>query len=83
MQGDGNLVEYDCGTPVWATSTFAANSTFEVQPDGNLVVYAPGHIAVWATGTNRPGSVITVQDDRNVVVYAPGNIPVWSNGRNI
>lgn len=83
MQHDGNLVEYDGGTPVWATGTSAADSTFEAQGDGNFVVYAPGHVARWATGTSRAGSVLTVQDDRNVVVYAPGNQPVWANGRSL
>jgi hypothetical protein len=83
MQDDGNLVEYDGGTAVWASGTFAAGSTFEAQSDGNFVVYAPGHVARWATGTNRAGSVLVIQDDRNVVVYGPGNQPVWGNGRSL
>lgn len=83
MQGDGNLVEYDGGTPVWASNTMRAGSSVGVQGDGNVVVYAPGHVAVWATGSNRPGSVLTLQDDRNLVVYAPGNQPAWSNSLGI
>ncbi|GAB1639660.1 fibronectin type III domain-containing protein [Krasilnikovia sp. MM14-A1259] len=84
MQGDGNLVEYDGGTPVWASNTAGIGaSTFEAQRDGNFVIYAAGHRAVWATGTNRPDSVLTVQDDRNVVVYAPGNLAVWANNRGV
>ncbi|WP_412735983.1 fibronectin type III domain-containing protein [Krasilnikovia sp. MM14-A1259] len=84
MQGDGNLVEYDGGTPVWASNTAGVGaSTFEAQRDGNFVVYAAGHRAVWATGTNRPDSMLTIQDDRNVVVYAPGNLAVWANNRGI
>lgn len=81
MQGDGNLVEYDAGTPVWASNTAGhPGSDFEAQPDGNFVVYAPGHVAVWESNTNgRIGSVLKIQDDRNVVIYAPGNIATWTS----
>jgi hypothetical protein len=81
MQGDGNLVEYDAGTPVWASNTAGhPGSDFEAQSDGNFVVYAPGHVPIWASNTSgRTGNVLTVQDDRNVVIYAPGNIAVWAS----
>ncbi|ROP30453.1 NBR1-Ig-like domain-containing protein [Couchioplanes caeruleus] len=81
MQGDGNLVEYDAGRPVWASGTNGrSGAVLEAQQDGNFVVYAPGHVAVWSTGTSgRPGSVLRIQDDRNVVVYAPGNLAAWAS----
>ena len=83
MQGDGNLVEYDGGTPVWASNTFKAGSVLLDQSDGNFVIVAPGNVPVWATGTNQPNSVITVQNDRNVVVYAPGNVPIWATNTGV
>ena len=85
MQGDGNLVEYDAGRPVWASNTAGRpGSVLEAQADGNFVVYAPGHVPVWSSNTaGRSGSVLRVQDDRNVVVYAPGNVPVWASGTGV
>jgi hypothetical protein len=83
MQGDGNLVEYDAGHPVWASGTNVPSSDFEAQADGNFVIYAPGHVAVWATGTNHSGSVLTIQDDRNIVIYAPGHIAVWASNTGV
>jgi hypothetical protein len=80
MQSDGNLVEYDAGTPIWASNTAGhPGSDFEAQPDGNFVVYAPGHTAIWESNTGgRTGSVLKIQDDGNVVIYAPGNIAIWT-----
>ena len=85
MQADGNLVEYDAGTPVWASNTNGhPGSDFEAQSDGNFVVYGPGHLPLWASNTSgRPGSVLKIQDDRNIVIYAPGNTPVWATGTGI
>src|SRR5690606_34814330 len=43
MQTDGNLVIYDSGSPVWATSwlgvPLASGSYVVMQEDGNLVMY--------------------------------------------
>jgi hypothetical protein len=81
MQGDGNLLEYDEGTPVWTSNTAGhSGSDFEAQSDGNFVVYAPGHASVWASNTaGHAGSVLKIQDDRNIVIYAPGNVAVWES----
>ncbi|GAB2622627.1 hypothetical protein Aab01nite_26600 [Paractinoplanes abujensis] len=82
MQGDGALKEVRAGVePVWQAVNLrmAAGSTLEMQGDGNLVVYGPGHVALWSTGTaGRNGSVLRLQDDGNLVVYAPGNVAVWA-----
>jgi len=54
MQGDGNLVVYDCnGTPVWASNTAGYNNGFVVvQSDGNTRIYKnPDGTYVWETGT--------------------------------
>lgn len=53
----------------------------EMQDDGNLVLYAPGHIATWASGTDGERECVAVmQDDGNLVVIAAGNRPVWASG---
>lgn len=53
-----------------------------MQTDGNLVLYAPGHVAIWATGTSSAGNstILAEPSDRNLVVIAPGNQPVWASG---
>jgi hypothetical protein len=52
-----------------------------MQGDGNLVEYAPGHVAVAASNTaGDDGAVLFMQNDGNLVVRAPGNIPVWASG---
>jgi hypothetical protein len=62
MQGDGNLVLYNNGSPVWATGTngYVLGATYKaiLQGDGNFVVYCYNGIygrcsvtgdAIWAT----------------------------------
>ena len=70
MQGDGNLVEYGPGGPIWATSTNGAGQQVIMQGDSNLVVYG-NRGASWATGTNGfSGVSLVVQDDGNIVMYS-------------
>ena len=52
----------------------------EMQPDGNLVVYGPGHTPEWATGTRVAGSVLQMQTDGNLVMYGPGRVVRWASG---
>lgn len=42
--------------------------TLEMQFDGNLVIYAPGHIARWSTGT-RGNLLFINQGDGNLALY--------------
>jgi hypothetical protein len=79
MQGDGNLVLYKSGTPLWSSGTNGVAVDFCImQSDGNLVLYGFSNNAVWASGTDgQPGSFLVVQDDGNVVIYRP-NFPVWA-----
>ncbi|AGL13707.1 CHAP domain-containing protein [Actinoplanes sp. N902-109] len=60
----------------------SGNMALTMQTDGNLVLYAPGHVAVWATGTSSAGNgtILAEQSDGNLVVIAPGNHPVWASG---
>ncbi|GHJ42947.1 hypothetical protein Cs7R123_02890 [Catellatospora sp. TT07R-123] len=76
MQGDGNLVAYGPGGPLWATYT-AGRARFVNQTDGNLVVYPNAGGVSWASGTGGGGGTLVVQDDGNVVLYGPGG-PTWS-----
>jgi uncharacterized protein YkwD len=60
MQTDGNLVLYDKeGCPKWASQTYGnPGAFFNIQDDGNLVVYRYGaqaetaENALWAAGSN-------------------------------
>ncbi|HJU36327.1 MAG TPA: fibronectin type III domain-containing protein [Gaiellaceae bacterium] len=77
MQGDGNLVEYQGGTPLWASNTAGdSGAVVEMQSDGNLVIYLNG-VAKWASGTNGfSGAVLELQTDSNLVIYQ-GSHPLW------
>ena len=50
MQADGNLVLYNHGNPLWATTTSGAGNHATMQSDGNLVVYN-GATPLWQSGT--------------------------------
>jgi hypothetical protein len=84
MQADGNLVLYSMpgDKPFWSSGTNThPGSVTQMQADGNLVVYAPGHVAVWASNTaGHPGTVLQMQDDSNAVLYAPGHVAIWATG---
>ena len=79
-QGDGNLVLYDGGTPLWASGT-------DGQP-GRRLHHAgrrqPGRSTTPAGSRSgrrtpgNPGSRLVVQDDGNVVIYRPDGTPVWA-----
>lgn len=55
--------------------------TLTMQTDGNLVLYAPRHIAVAWSGTNgRPEVVLQMQTDGNLVLRQRGNQPIAASG---
>ncbi len=78
MQGDGNLVIFANGTPIWATGTNGRSGAWlGMQGDGNLVMYHNG-VAVWATGTNPNSDVrLVMQTDGNLVLYTPEGRALW------
>lgn len=79
-QGDGNLVLYQQGAPIWASGTGGAAGRVTMQDDGNLVVSAADGAVVWSSGSGgHPGAALELQNDGNVVIYAAGE-PVWSTG---
>lgn len=81
MQGDGNLVLYNCcGTYLWEATTWGNPGAFAVmQTDGNFVIYSATGTPLWnRPWTNRvSGSYLQLQDDGNLVIYAPGRTWKW------
>jgi chitodextrinase/murein DD-endopeptidase MepM/ murein hydrolase activator NlpD len=77
MQYDGNLVEYQGSTPLWASNTAGDNgATVTMQGDGNLVIYLNG-VPKWASNTaGFPGDSLALQDDSNLVIYQ-GSHALW------
>lgn len=80
MQGDGNLVLYSLGVPLWSTGTNGLGGAIVVmQGDGNLVEYSEHSYPLFATGTDGHGGAhLAIQDDGNLVVYA-GSAPLWDS----
>lgn len=79
-QGDGNLVLYDSGTPLWASGTDGSPvGVCIMQGDGNLVIYDATLQPIWSSNTwQHPGSRLVIQDDGNVVIYRPDGTPLWA-----
>lgn len=65
MQGDGNLVVYLNGKPVWASNTAGSVAIQTVmQGDGNLVIYGAGGKALWSSSTQgHDGAFARIDDD--------------------
>jgi GH25 family lysozyme M1 (1,4-beta-N-acetylmuramidase) len=81
MQGDGNLVEYVHGNPLFSTSTNGQAAALVMQGDGNLVLYSSQGCPVWDTNTaGHSGASLAVQGDGNLVIYDVGGTPIWSSG---
>lgn len=83
MQGDGNLVLYHSGHPIWDTGTNGKHgSKFTMQGDGNLVLYDNHGHALWNTHTNgHPGAKLALQNDGNFVLYDHGKV-IWTSHTN-
>ena len=86
FQKDGNLVLYQVmeskpalkeggaftGKPIWGPERLSRkeNSTFEVQNDGNLVIYDSGRKDLWSSRTNGITPFgLCLQDNGNLVLY--------------
>ena len=92
MQADGNFVIYDQSSKaIWATNTNGqqhAPYSFDVQGDGNVVLYADGcnsntqcHVT-WASNTNGKGVgpyYLIMQNDGNLVVYDSTGAATWAS----
>ncbi len=73
------MVLYQGLAPIWATNTSGrATSSFAMQGDGNLVLYAASGAAIWNSRTSgAPGAFLAIQDDGNVVLYS-GARALWT-----
>ncbi|WP_051969950.1 ricin-type beta-trefoil lectin domain protein [Kitasatospora azatica] len=83
LQADGNLVLYSkaTGHARWSSNTWGhPGATAVMQPDGNLVVYAPQGWPLWSSNTwNHSSTNLVLQDDDNLVLYAHGT-GLWASG---
>jgi len=64
-----------------ATALVSANGQYslEMQTDGNLVIYGPGHVALWNTGTRGGDNFFRNQTDGNLVVYSGAGVAQWES----
>ena len=82
MQSDGNLVEYDGASVVWAAGTNPSGASAVMQGDGNFVVYNSSNDALWSSQTSgNPGAYVALGDggvfgvrSGGVMIWAPGNL---------
>lgn len=54
---------------------------FDLQGDGNMVIYSSGGAVVWTGNTTgKAGVNLILQSDGNLVLYTSANNPVWASG---
>lgn len=76
-QSDGNLVVYDTSQfpakPIWHAQTHGSvTGRFQMQADGNAVIYSSTGSPIWATWTQDTLSAwLELKDDGALVVNAP------------
>ncbi|MHB8293751.1 MAG: hypothetical protein ACYDH5_03835 [Acidimicrobiales bacterium] len=80
MQTDGNLVEYQGSSPLWASDTASEPGNYAImQSDGNFVVYSSGGQWRWQSDTwGYNGASLALQDDGNLVVYSSSGTALWA-----
>ncbi len=89
MQSDGNLVEYQGGTAIWASGTSGAVQTV-MQTDCNFVIYRAGQYgqpagALYTTGTGGDPSgncSFAVADDGSLSVATSDGTVRWARYAN-
>lgn len=85
MEVGGNLVFYgrEVERLLWQSGT-AGNpgAYYQMQDDGNLVVYSADGDPLWDSGTwGNPGSELVMEDNGNLVIYSPPRpAPLWDSG---
>lgn len=85
MGNNGNLALYNLNQMVWSTGTSGQNFHFDVQDDGNLVIYDQYNVVQWATETYNIGQGpftlrindqwITLEDTNGKVTWDSALIP--------
>lgn len=71
QQGDGNLVLYNHGKPLWQANTATGAGNFTIlQADGNFVVYDSKGSPLWAAGSNRKDfkGILIVTDQAKISI---------------
>lgn len=86
MQGDGNVVIYKNGTPLWASNTNNGGATapykLYMQDDGHLVSYDKNGTVMWNSnnyGVGIPPYNAVMQGDGNFVIYDSDGSHVWAS----
>ncbi len=79
-QGDGNLVAYQSGIPIWASGTAGNGDRLCFQGDGNLVIYKNGS-PTWSTGTQNSGWTLHLQADCNLSILDIYGNYKWGSGK--
>ena len=71
LQGDGNLVIYYSGHPLWATATNGAKAAFlAMQGDGNVVLYGADWSVRWQSNTGgHNGAYLKLQNNGSIAIY--------------
>ncbi|BBN82254.1 hypothetical protein PA25_22390 [Pseudoalteromonas sp. A25] len=85
MQGDGNLVIYSGGQPIWATNTNGSDAIrahlstgiFGIN-SGNLTLLNANGSVVWQSNSNGVLSSLIMQNDGNLVIYDVNGTPIWA-----
>jgi hypothetical protein len=78
MQGDGNLVLYKYGSPIWDSKTTCATCYFIFETSGDLRIRS-NTVAQWSSYTNgKSATSLTLRDDGNLVLYNNSSI-VWQS----
>lgn len=85
-QGDGNLVVYFDGRPIWASQTHGASAgSLKMRADGDLVVSdASGKGIAHSRTAGHAKAMVQLQDDGNFVIYEDpdgplAGTPVWAS----
>lgn len=85
-QGDGNLVVYLDGNPVWASQTHGQTAgSLKMRADGDLVVSDASGKGIAHSGTaGHQKAMVQLQDDGNFVIYEDPNgplagTPIWAS----
>ena len=87
LQGDGNLVLYWEGQPLWNSGTRGdAPDHLIMQNDGNLVIYQ-GLNVLWDSksggGARSSAYYLSLENDGNAVVYSPAGQPIWTTKTDV
>jgi len=85
-QGDGNLVVYLDGNPIWASHTDGQPAgMLKMRADGDMVVQTPDGSGIAHSKTaGHPGAMVQLQDDGNFVIYEDprgplAGTPIWAS----